>query len=62
MSDDATIIGPFHLISTAGGNPKVCKNCGAGPEKWEIRNYDMLWRDGEIYCQCGQYIRMYDAG
>ena len=60
MADKYESIG--HLISMAPGHPQKCPKCGAGPDKWEIRDYDMLWHDGEIYCECGQYIRMYDAG
>lgn len=54
---------PAHGISVAGGNPKVCPKCGAGPEKWEVRDYNLLWHDGDIYCTvCETFIRMYDAG
>jgi len=60
MIDDDGSIG--HIISTEGGNPKVCPKCGKGPGYWEVRNYDMMWHDGEIYCECGEYIRRYDAG
>lgn len=54
------IAGPFQLISTA--EHSKCPDCGAPPSDWEIRNYDPMFRDGDIYCgKCGRYIRMYDA-
>lgn len=29
----------------------------------EVRNYDMAWHDGDIYCKdCGTYVRRFDAG
>lgn len=39
-----------------------CKKCGfVGTH--ELRNYDMMWHDGDIHCgRCGAYVRMYDAG
>lgn len=40
-----------------------CPKCGAGPEDQEIRNYNMMWHDGDIHCiKCGTYVRDYDAG
>lgn len=50
----------FHGISTA--EISKCPECGNGAEQWELRNYNEMFRDGDIYCKCGQYIRMYDAG
>jgi hypothetical protein len=52
---------PFHGISTEGGNPTKCPKCGAGPEKWRIENYVLGALAGDIYCECGEYIRMYSA-
>jgi hypothetical protein len=49
---------PFHAINTY-------KKCPVDQthEGYEVRNYDEMWRDGDIHCkQCGAYIRMYDAG
>lgn len=40
-----------------------CPNCGAPPSQHQLRNYSMMWHDGDIYCRnCGAYVRMYDAG
>jgi uncharacterized Zn finger protein len=40
-----------------------CPDCGSGPEEHEVRNFDEIWRDGDVYCnRCGTYVRMYDAG
>lgn len=44
-------------------NHKHCPKCSASPEHYEIRNYDMMWHDGDIHCgQCGEFIRSFDAG
>jgi hypothetical protein len=54
---------PLHLISTDGGNPKTCPECGSTPDKWEVRDYDLATQTGDIYCgTCGKFVRMYDAG
>jgi len=40
-----------------------CKKCGAPPSEHELRDYSMLWHDGDVYCRkCGSYVRMWDAG
>jgi len=53
----------FHMISTTGGNPTECPNCGATPDKWTVENYDPMWRDGDVVCTvCRTRIRGYDAG
>lgn len=40
-----------------------CPNCDSPPENHEIRNYSMMWHEGDIHCKlCGTYVRMYDAG
>lgn len=40
-----------------------CKKCSSPPSKHVLRNYDPIWRDGDIYCkECGEYVRGYDAG
>lgn len=42
---------------------KHCPNCNASPKDQEVRNYDMMWHDGDVYCtKCDTYIRGYDAG
>jgi ribosomal protein L37AE/L43A len=39
----------------------TCPKCGS--TEMELRNYDMMWHDGDIHCQkCGTYVRGYDAG
>lgn len=58
MSDEATIIGPFHLIN----NYKPCPKCGK-TDAFEVRNYDFMWHDGQVWCsRCDVYVREYDAG
>lgn len=40
-----------------------CPKCDSGPQDHEVRNYDMMWHDGDVYCvKCGTYVRSYDAG
>jgi uncharacterized Zn finger protein (UPF0148 family) len=42
-------------------NNTVCPECGS--TEFELKNYSMMWHDGEIYCaKCGKYIRLFDAG
>ena len=54
MRDDGTI---GHAVS----DHKACPKCGS--KEYEVRNYDEMWRDGDVHCaDCGTYIRMYDAG
>lgn len=50
------------LDSAANGNPNKCPKCGNGPERWTVENHSLMWHDGDIYCECGQFIRKYDAG
>lgn len=45
------------------GNHKHCPKCNSAPDRHELRNYNMMWHDGDIYCMdCGTYVRMWDAG
>jgi uncharacterized Zn finger protein (UPF0148 family) len=38
-----------------------CPDCGS--TEFEMRNYEMMWHEGDIHCaQCGKYIRRFDAG
>lgn len=44
-----------------GTEGNACPNCGS--DDLELRDYDMKWHDGEIYCNdCGTHVRTYDAG
>jgi len=55
-----TIIGPIHVLSPASPN---CPECGALPQEHEVRNYDVVMRDGDVYCTaCGAFVRYYDVG
>ncbi len=48
---------PDSIFSMIG----VCPKCGG--TEFEVRNYSMLWHDGDIHCAvCGRYIRGFDAG
>jgi uncharacterized Zn finger protein (UPF0148 family) len=53
-SEDGSIM---HGINTY----KKCPKCGG--TNFEVRNYSMMWHDGDVYCvPCNQYVRGYDAG
>lgn len=40
-----------------------CPKCDSPPNHHEVRNYDEMWRDGDVHCKdCGTYVRGYDAG
>lgn len=44
-------------------NHTHCPKCDSPPESHEIRNYSMMWHDGDIHCTiCNTYVRSYDAG
>jgi hypothetical protein len=39
----------------------LCVKCGS--HNTSVKNYNMMWHDGDITCDdCGEYVRMYDAG
>lgn len=45
------------------GNHKHCPKCNSSPDRHELRNYNMMWHDGDVHCiDCGTYVRMWDAG
>lgn len=38
-----------------------CPKCGSFSR--EMRNYSMMWHEGDIHCAaCGTFIRYFDAG
>lgn len=37
-----------------------CIECGS--ESLELRNYSQMWHDGDLHCENGHYVRMFDAG
>jgi hypothetical protein len=38
-----------------------CPHCGAPPADQEVRNYDAIWGDGDVYCtKCDQRVRSWD--
>jgi len=40
-----------------------CKKCGSLPDDHELRNFDRMWGDGDVYClKCGTRVRSYDSG
>lgn len=47
------------FLSMSGG--ATCPVCGS--HEFEMRNYSMIWHDGDIHCAlCGEFIRVFDAG
>lgn len=44
-------------------NPyKSCPKCEK-TDRLEVRDYDPMWRDGEVWCgRCKVKVRLYDAG
>lgn len=41
---------------------KPCPKCKS-VDYLIVRNYDPIWRDGEVWCsECNEYVRSYDAG
>lgn len=63
MSDKAHE--PNHMLNEAI-NPenakRVCPLCGKDFRFWMVIDYDPVWRDGKVVCECGAFIRYYDAG
>ena len=60
VTPEAPATGVGHI---QGGAARDCPNCGAPPREQEIRNYSMMWHDGDVHCtRCGAYVRMRDAG
>ena len=57
---------PGHMLAEAfqltSDHPKVCPSCGKDFRHWHVENYDPIWRDGDVVCECGQRVRSYDAG
>lgn len=56
---------PGHILAEAlkpDGEKKVCPKCGKDFRHWHVEDYDEIWRDGKVVCECGQFIRDYDAG
>lgn len=52
-------------LAALGKDPKprpVCPKCGKDSRHWHVENYNEIWRDGDVVCECGQFIRDYDAG
>jgi hypothetical protein len=42
---------------------KKCPKCGSCPKHHEVRNYSMMWHEGDIHCNiCESYVRLFDAG
>lgn len=46
--------GPLHIH---------CPKCGSPPSDHELRNYSMMWHEGDIHCvKCETFVRSFDAG
>lgn len=51
-------------MGNAEGKTQPCPKCGDdNPDHREMRNYSMMWHEGDIHCtNCGAFIRYFDAG
>lgn len=51
-------------VRSKDGKATPCPKCGdTDPEHREMRNYSMMWHEGDIHCtNCGAFIRLFDAG
>jgi hypothetical protein len=38
----------------------TCATCGS--TKLHLKNWDEVWRDGDLYCNNGHFVRYYDTG
>jgi hypothetical protein len=42
---------------------RYCPKCGSDPSHHEMRNYSMIWHEGDIFClKCDSFVRSFDAG
>lgn len=40
-----------------------CPKCKACPQHQEVRNYSLMWHDGDVHCiKCEAFVRSFDAG
>lgn len=53
----------FNLVDNGVSTCPNAMECGQQPGEFEIRNYSLMWHDGEVCCtRCGTKIRDWDAG
>lgn len=38
----------------------TCAECGS--EKLTLSNHSAMWGDGDLHCENGHYVRMFDSG
>lgn len=43
-------------------DPVGHSRCRCGSEKLRVVDHSDIWHDGDIYCENGHYVRMFDAG
>lgn len=54
-----------HILNEAFNDENaktLCPKCGKDYKHWHLENYDPIWRDGKVACECSQFIRDYNAG
>lgn len=40
-----------------------CPKCGSHPREHEVRNFDRMWGDGDVFCKrCETRVRDFDSG
>jgi hypothetical protein len=51
----------IRIPNSAVPAPGKCTKCGS--LKFEMRNYMVLWQDGDIHCaDCGEFFRSFGTG
>ena len=51
---------PGHILAEAmqtTGTKKTCSACGGDHTHWHVHDYDPIWREGKVICECGTFIR-----
>ncbi|MCR4306598.1 MAG: hypothetical protein NUV42_01380 [Candidatus Yonathbacteria bacterium] len=48
-----------HLLAESSPD---CPKCGAPPNKHHVKDYDPVWQDGKVMCECGTLVRYYNGG
>lgn len=64
MPEDKTVGPAPQDLTKESSSPedwRNCKKCGAPPREQEMRNFDRIARDADIYClRCGAFVRTWD--
>lgn len=59
--ETAAVVAAAQAVAKTIGPWTDCPHCGANKSHQEVRNYDLIWGDGDVYCcSCGGYVRSWD--